>query len=407
MHIKAAKIMKWIFLLNICLSQVEFSVLPVISSILIAGRPISFYLHYFVWAVSLLLLVVKAIRKPISIWEFLLLTGCVYTYTITVFYQRPLGKVLTESGQFLVPLLIFEYISAYKISYKEMLYTLFVTSAVCGVISLLVATGTIETDIWAAEGDYIRSAGVVDGTCGVACFVASIVVLSNKRENYSLALAIIGLVGSILTIVFGFSRLRIIICVVLLAIFFFMNQQDSKQKKTVGRKYLFFTLIMIGSAIYLAIDPEPINRIGQMLTKRFETLGQDGSSQVRINEVAVHLDILWKSFGMGHGWGFRHLYAVGDSVLFPHIVYSGILMHMGLIFGTAYILYLGKILRDATREYLAIQCIENQINLLELILVILVGFGGGGITQSGAWLIMALVYAKRNEKRPLREISKN
>lgn len=398
MHIKTAKIMKWIFLLNICLSQIDLSVLPVASSISIAGRPISVYLHYFVWAVSLMLLAVKAIRKPISIWEFLLLTGCVYTYAITAFYQRPLDKVLMESGQFLIPLLIFEYISQYKISYKEVLYTLFVTSAVCGLTSLLVATGAIETDIWSAEGNYIRSAGVVDGTCGVAGLIASMVVLSNKRENYSFALAMIGLVGSVLTIVFGFSRLRIIICVVLLAFFFFMNQQDSKQKKTVARKYLTFALLTIGIAIYLAIDPEPINRIGQMLSKRFETLGQDGSSQIRMNEVSVHLDILRKSFGMGYGWGFRHLYSVGDSTLFPHIVYSGILMHMGLIFGTAYIIYMGKILRDATREYRAIPCVENQINLLELILLILVGFGGGGITQSGARFIMVLVYAKRNVK---------
>ena len=406
MHIKTDKIMKWIFLLNICFSQVNSFIFPVFSSILVAGRPISIYLYYFVWAVCVLLLITKAIKKPISIWEFLLLTGCIYTFTITAFYKRPLGNVLIDSGSFLVPLLIYESISRYKISYKEILYTLFVTSAICGVISLFVATGIIETNIWAADGDYVRSAGLVDGTCGVAGLVCSMVVLSNKRENYSFTLAIMGLIGAVLTIVFGFSRLRIIICVLLLAIFFLMNQQDSKQRKIVGRKYLFFSVVTIVIAIYLVVNPEPINRIGQMLSKRFQTLGEDGSSQVRMNEVAVHFDILWKSFGLGNGWGFLYLYSVMGESLFTHIVYSGMLMHMGLIFGTAYIIYMGKLLRDAVREYRVIQCVENQINLLEIIMIILIGFGGGGIIQSGALFVTALVYAKRNEKySPMSKIS--
>ena len=321
-----------------------------------------------------------------------------FSYIESFMFGRPLNQILLESGSFFVPLLIYEYISYYDIKIKNILYTLFVTCAICGILSVLVATRVIETNTWAAEGDFVRSAGFVDGTCGVAGFFASISILGNKKSEYSRVLSFIGLVGSILTLVLGFSRLRIIILLLGLVVYVFMRQKDGQGNNTTSRKYIVLGALFIVLLLYIASHKDIFEIIERMFLTRFGNLGEDSSSTFRTDEMKMHFHLLKESWGLGYGWGFRNQYFIGQTEIFVHMVYSGVLMHLGIIFGTLYNLYFLKIFRDSFCAWRKKKSIERQIGFLEILVLLFVGFGGGGITQGGALFIMAIHFANNNLK---------
>ena len=384
-----------VLLVDLMFEQVTVSIIPIFSRFSILGRPFSLYLHYFIWFISLILFAKKCVSEKITIWEIIFLFAIIFTYTLSFFEARDTSLIIEESGQFFFPLFLYYYIFYSRISYKSILYGLIITVVFCGILSLLIGTRVIETNIWAAKDDYVRSAGFVDGTCGLVGFMTSLILLSNKNCEYSTVLSIAGLIGSSLVILFGFSRLRVMILIVCITLFIVMRQSTNGGKKQSSRKYFVFFISTVIILLLIQRGQNVFDTFERMFLNRFNRIGSDSGTSFRIDEMKTHLDLFAQTYGAGIGWGLRSTLLIGTNTVRAHIVYSAILMHFGIFFGGAYILFLIKLLIDAIKQYMKSMSTENQIEIIICIILILSGFGGGGITQEGALYIMSMIFARK------------
>lgn len=385
-------------LLYIVLIYSQMSSLPLKYNVSVFGRPLYLYFYYLIAVISIFIYLGKLINKKTTAWENFFFIGVLYSYLISlVIYQRPLASIVADSITFIFPFALYEYIERYKITFKSTIYCLSLSCLVCGILSFLVANQIISTQIWTSTTAYVRSANFIDGTCGVIGLLTCICILSNKREEYSNLLIIPGLLGAISTIIFGFSRLRIIVVAFCLCVYVFLQQRDSQGKKSNFKKVVFLLIICACAIYFVYKNQEMVNNILGMTTERFKTIGTDENSLQRIIEAKEHFNILIKTMFMGYGWGFTSEYIVGGNRVYHHLIYSGIYMYVGLIFGTGFNVYHVKMFKDSIRQYKLNQGVNSQIVLLTCVAVLLLGFGGAGITQSGGMFFITLFYSYERE----------
>ena len=372
----------------------QFTNLP-IANPLIAGRNISVYLGYLVVVASFFLFLDKIVQNNgrFKIDECFFVLGILFTLLMSILSGSSFDGIWNEMFAFLVPILLVYPIKYSQIKQSTLLNVLFVASLTGGILSLLIAIKVIDVDKWTAVGDLVRTAGFIDGTLGVIGFCCAIVYLINAENKFSLIAALIGLVGAGMIVAFGLSRLRIAILIGV----FFVVLLTKKPNKDIRRKINLVLIIVLIISFIIYMFPDVVNTVLRMIDTRFSAIGTDDNTSYRVREMKIHLQKLVQSFGLGTGWGVR------DSMeeVFVHNVYTGLLMHCGLIFGSYYIYYL---LKQGIRSYKGIhvenkdQYCANMLSFVAMMVVIFSGFGGAGITQPGAWFALAIVYSKGENK---------
>ncbi len=373
---------------------VHFSSIPVINPI-VGEKNISVYLGYCIVIIAFVLLLKKILKNygKIKVAEFMLITGLIFTVQLGAISGGSFATIWNEVYPFLVPLILYYPIKYTKINQKTLLYFLEITCVIGGIVSLLIANRIIEVDKWAAIDDYVRVAGFVDGTLGTVGFCCSLIMLINPEKKYSRLLGFLGLIGSSMIVLFGLSRLRFVIVLCVCLVIMIIRKPN---RSNFAGKITAVMLVsgLIGLVFYLF--PNLIHTLTRMMGGRFDNLGTDGNTLVRIEEMRTHMEQLLYSWGMGTGWGVRYkMYKV-----FVHNVYTGLLMHCGIIFGSYYIYYIFGLLIKKYKDMKVEKKFfsENMIGFVVMLIIILTGFGGAGITQTGAWYGMALVYALEDKE---------
>lgn len=379
-------------ILIIFLFFVQFTNVPAVN-FLISEKNISVYLGYIIVGISFILLLKKLFdfRGKITIAEFMLITGLFFTVELGAISGGSATTIWNEMYPFLVPLIIYYPIKHTKIKQNTILNFLFITCITGGIVAFLIANRVIEVDKWAAVDDYVRVAGFIDGTLGTVGFCCALTTLLNPEGKGKL-LAILGLIGSLMIVLFGLSRLRLVIIIcTFIVIMIIRKPKRSNFMEKIG------IVLLLGAIFVLAyyVFPDAVDKISRMLNTRFSNLGVDESSTYRVDEMNIHMEQLLATWGMGTGWGMRFKFGI-----FVHNVYTGLLMHCGIIYGSYYIYYLLRLLikfYKNTKEQNNL-FYENLLVFTAMFVVILTGFGGAGITQTGAWYAMALVHSMEEKE---------
>lgn len=386
----------------------QFSELDVVNPVIGYG-PISFYLRFLLFGVCFLLMFAKiATSRRVSPRDLIILVGIAFSWLYSLALGASVARIIGESFNFILPLIVAAVVTYCNVSVRKLLQVLFITCFVGGILSLLIATKVIAVDIWSHEFGLVRTAVVIDGTLGLVGIVAAICCIGNRELAPSRLLWAMGLVGSMAIILFGLSRLRFITLFLFLIIYVIENMVS---KKNFVKSFRVVAVLVGAIALFTMLKPDILSYLYDTMSERFLALGNDGSSQVRSEEWRLHLQLLWDSYGFGQGWGIGKNFSLheGGSALYVHNVYSGLLMHLGLVFGGLYIGYLLSLFFNAARQYIR-QSERRSLNGLvvyELFALILLGFGAAGITQAGAMFVMCIVYASQNEEILVYEESRN
>ena len=357
----------------------------------VAGKNISVYIGYVVVLLSIVLLFCKTL-KSIKFDEVMLIMGTFFTVLISIVARNGINNIWNEIYPFIVPLLLYYPIKYSGIKQNTLLNCLLISSFAGAAVSFLISMKIISVETWAAKNDFVRSAGFVDGTLGVVAFCCSLILLTRPKSKIQGVLAFLGLIASSMIIMFGFSRLRVAIAFVMLFIIVFTKV--SSKGGIFGRLNLIF-IVFVLAVIVLFAFPNIIDTVWRMINMRFSNLGTDGNTSYRVRETLVHIENIVSTMGFGTGWGIRHQM----ENVFVHNMYSGVVMHCGIVFGFYYIYFL---IKTAFNAYKGIKkkddsVMENTFALIIMLVILCAGFGGAGVTQAGAWFGMAIVYS-REEK---------
>lgn len=402
-------------LLFLALFTLQFSGVPVLNPTVL-GRPLSIYLLYFLCMIGFVILAARILLTHQGVWkdiwhgnadakslmqseefvqDVLIFIGVTFSWVVSLLAVRSISRILTESVWFVFPLLLMSVVRYCQLSRQQVIRVLLFTAIIGGIVSLLIATRVLSSTVWAPKDGLVRSAGAVDGTLGLAGAIAAISWLRGPRRSIDVILAMLGLVGSLSILLFGLSRLRIVIF--LLILFIYLALLFFKDKSSRRHVILILASLSILLLLLLFAFPDVMEKLMSSILGRLAKLGADNNTTIRLEEMRIHWRLLWDTYGIGQFWGIRQNFLVQGQELFVHNALTGILMHGGLVWGGLYIYFLLHLFYQALCKSVRFEFRgdDNLMLTLLLLALLLVSLGGGGITQTGALYIMCIVYTKK------------
>lgn len=380
-------------LLEIYLIISQYTFLDSISYIQILGRPLLQWVKYLLLIISIIVMFYQAttnkdresrlynINTFVFIFVFIFLT-----YGNSLIRGNKIINILSESFPYIFSLTILFYLDKIKISFKEMIYLIFFMCILSGIVSIMVSIDKSTVN------GLLRAATYVDGSLGVIGLCTSFYFLVNK-SNFSKVLTILGFLGSLIVLILGESRGRILIAMISIIIIVFLSLDN-------GFKifYKLLLVVLLVGVIYIALANSFQNEISNLLKtieSRFYRLGDDNSSAYRTYEMQIQFKLFLESFVLGKGWGIRDNYPLLNGTMYNHSMYTTILLHTGL-FGIGYLIYFIKLFV----KYI-IKFVNEKEKLYSLIIALLfavlsLGYGNAGIAKSGAMTGLILIYVTIN-----------
>lgn len=389
------QVLKWLGYVVLA-SQIFTLSIPLLDMTL-RGYTLKYLLFYLmIFAVGVLWVVKKVRHNTVRISDLFLLALLVGPFVVGMVLRWPVRTILLEGIHMMMPIVIYQWVDLVDI--KKENYTRFfawVTIA-AGIVSVLVALGFISTGIWTPEGNYVRSAGAVDSTIGVAAFCMAAVQLyiyppENKKRKLLLTAM---LLAAVATTVFSQSRTRIVLLAGLAAIVVLLSLFSEKSKRGTVRFLIFAAIITV---VVLRVFPDVVEQILSQVSARFQqTSSEELNVSYRQQEFATQMRMFAESPIVGKGWGSRSAFAD----MYFHNIYSTLLMQGGLVFGGGYIIWIVSFLFRAVRNwYKKADTGSSVICTLLMVALIILGFTNGGMMQSSGYLAMAYLYIDEKQRR--------
>lgn len=383
------RVFKW-FGFIIITKQVFTFELPFFSKPLF-GRDVNTYLFYlfiFLSLIVLLSLMLGLERKNKNNWFIIIYLF--YSLIISAFNFYDLNYFLSDFSLFVMPIAIYSWYKYCNVSVKECINWFSIVGILMAFFSILVSTRLIDVGIWAADGDYVRAAGAISSSAAIGCLIGILSYLLFNREKRSLLDYIfnaVGLVGSIITIIFSFSRTRWIIsffAVLIIVLFFLFISQ--KRKNNYG--FIVLTIIICVSS-YLLLRSNILDKAVEQMMIRFERVQYgDHSIVYRQEEMVAQVNCFIDSYFLGMGWG-----SVSGSEMYVHNIFTALIMQSGLFsifyFAWYFSFFIIAFKYLNVRNNVFVLCASM---LLQIILIIL-GITNGGIMVSGGYFSFILIIA--------------
>lgn len=372
----------------VIISQI-FSINVPILSFNIAGYTIKYILFYIFIILSIVKWFAQIItHMKIKKVDLFFVCFIFFPYFIGMIMGWNIQDIIEESILFIMPFAVYTWSESENLDKDKFIKIFFFTVILGAVVSVMVALRIIETDIWAANDQFVRAAGAVDSTLFLGGAIMSFIMLfvcSEKQNETSKLFATITFVSGIIGLLFSQSRSRIALFLMLIGCFLVFNL-FYKKSKWGNVKILSFVCVSI-LVIWLWF-PEIFAQIINQVQARFETLN-DENIVFRQTESAVQIDAFLKSPLFGLGWGSRAQF----QNMYVHNIYSTLLMQGGIIFFGCFIIwffnFIKTILYDINK--IGINC-ENIICLTFWGILFILGFSNAGFVLTGGYFMLLYIF---------------
>lgn len=372
----------------IIIKQMFTFYIPFFSAPLL-GRDVNTFLFYLYIILSILLYIYESVHnRKVRVRDFALLIYIFITLCFSLINWEGSHFFLADATMCLMPIAIYIWANYCKISLRFYIYAMCIATIIGGVLSVLIAMKIFDVGIWAAESDFVRAAGAINSTLGVCGFSATIALLfltEAKFSFYEKVLIYLGLIGSLLIVVFSFSRTRWVICIGVLVVILIISIIKGKKTRFGGfRMVLLLACIVFVVMIY---SPGIVNKMFTQMSYRFNlvSLG-DHSVSYRFDEADFQIGQFKKNFGLGLGWG-----SVTYNETYMHNLYTALLMQSGFAAIGYMIWYLSFFVNAVKhRKEIGFNVFLIISILFQLVLYVL-NVTNGGIIVSGGYFMLTLV----------------
>ena len=395
--------MKKLYLIFGCIviaSQLITMEIPILSSIL-WGFSIKYLLYYFFVGITVAVWICGLIaKKSAPVYEWLFIPFMLLPTVIGLLNGIGFMAVFADFSLYCMPIVVYMWAKAVKPDVRSCMIFFLAMNIFAAILSVFVSAGLLTSNIWAAEGQLIRTAGAIDSTLSMGGVTLCLVLLftrEGEQRKINKVFLYISLAASLLASLLAQSRTRIVlilICALLVCIF---NIYDKKFTKTVK---LAVGVIAIAIIAYFAFS-EYIDRIFEQIFERFEGAGiggnADGNVTARQKEQSAQLKAFLESPVLGHGYGIRENY----SGMYVHNIYTSLLMQTGAVGFLIYIFWLFSMMIPSVKRVLkrSHSTYDVVVMFFATVLVVL-GFTNASVFQSGGYfmlLIMFVIERKKNE----------
>lgn len=268
-----------------------------------------------------------------------------------------------EIGLVLSVFLYIGLLSVRDIPLKRIYISFFIASFLSAIFSFIYGTET---------GEVTRTAVYVDGSISVITLI--IVLFGNFDSDCGIIFDILratAFFSSLIVLLFGMSRARIAIALILLAIWFIkVCLKDIANGRLDLRKVFFLLAIAI---LLLILKSQPtFQKLFESISERFD----DGFSSLgRTEEIQIGWSIFKDNIVSGMGWGtFRFKdYRGNISSYYNHCMYIAVLARGGLLFGIPFGLSLLSILKKTFVHR------DNYMLLMLTAVFLALGYGNAGV----------------------------
>lgn len=388
----------WVFFSYFLMIVMCFTfTIPIIDTVYIFGYTLRYFVYYIL-AFSLPFVigfVYAAEGKKFNSRFFYAFFFIVFSCIISIQNDTPFTQKASEALLFMLPIALCAIAENSSSRRKTCIDFLIITNVVASILSFFVANGTINVNIWAAEGELVRTAGAINSTLGIGGFVATTILLFSdaglKKTSFSRKCFVItGFISSALVVLFSLSRTRIALLVAVCICIFLYNLVSTK---TLQGNYRMLVFIVLFSILILKLFPDVTSMLIEAIGGRY-SLGNDGNIRFRNLESSTQFELFKESPIFGKGWGMRENISVFNGKMFVHNIYTSLLMQTGIVGTLLYLCwqlsYFKTLIKVIKIEELKIDAL---IGLMFLVVLFVLGFTNSGLTQSGAFFMMFYVAA--------------
>ena len=297
---------------------------------------------------------------------------------------------LTDASLFLMPIAVYVWVQKTNIKPATYVKILAVASVGAAIVSILVSIGVMDVGIWAADGDLVRVAGVVNSTFGVCgMIVASVLIFnSNKTEHgVNLLLLYVTLICGFIIVFLSFSRTRWVLCAgIFFLIFLSSFGKKAKQNNFGALRIICFVIIALFVMAFFA--PEFFGKLFEQMLERFDNISSgDDSILYRGEEAGRQFDLFLTNPVFGVGWG-----KLTSNDIYVHAVYPGLLAQSGL-FALCYLAwYFSPLLFVLQYRKIRGNSAYVQTSLLLQFSLFILNFTNAGFVVSGGYFMLAGVF---------------
>lgn len=352
------------------------------------GRDINTYLLYMLIVSSLTLWTIKTIlNNKVSLRDLCLLIYMTISIIVTLIFSWSMNDILSDAILFMMPVVVYAWYNICKPNLNTYLNVILIASILSGILSVLIALGIINVDIWAAEGNLVRVAGAISSTFGVGSFIITMCLLfltDNTWSTKKRCLLYVSLVGSIVTVLFSFSRTRWVICAVVALLVFWLSLKNANKTRFGFVRILLFISLFV--AITVVYNPDIVDKIFAQMMIRFDNLqANDHSVTYRFEESSAQFEIFKSNFILGSGWGI-----LSYNDMYIHNLYVSLPAQSG-IFSLCYFVWLFSYITNVVSTKYKFTAYITTSLLIQIVLIIL-NATNGGIVVSGGYFLLIYVF---------------
>jgi len=382
----------------VILTQLVHIELPVFS-IVVGGYTIKYLLYYSFVAVSMAAWVFTLIRKKSArTYEWLLLLVMAYAFVTGLVGGYGFMTVAVDFSLYAMPVALYAWARVAMPSFKGAVEIFLLMNVASAVISVLVATRVISTDIYAAEGDLVRTAGAIDSTLAMGGFALCLVLLftrNNGAVRINRVLVFVALASSILASMLAQSRTRIFLLLIAVVAIVIFNAYDRHGTKTLQ---LVFGIALALGLVYLVFS-EQINVLISQIFDRFAETDLGGEEDINVSarweEMTLQLSAFLKNVVSGLGFGSRTLY----DDMYVHNVFTALLMQTGAV---GFVAYSAFVLAPGWRSLVKIKRREHDkadvISLFLTLLVFVLSLTNAAALLAGGYFMLLITRIIDNDK---------
>lgn len=375
------------WMIFISINLIQLTSLPLYNAIRIFDRPIFTYFLYISYVFSIFsafILLFRKQRNSFLIINFFLIT----LYLFYLIYSLLLGasfiNIIIESSIYVMMISVYLFADYFSNKHNLLLYFYYITVIILSIISIYSSFGYLSG---IGTGDILRSSVDADGNNGVFGLTLGFYGYFYTKNKGVKTLALFAVLSSIIILITGMSRTRIIIGIISLLIMICFTLIRSKGFKNV-RKLIFFTLFL-SSIGY--IFREQVSSFTSLIMNRFMNLNNDFNITYRLDEIIRQID-LWKTSPIiGHGWtgltsdylGFR---------IYDHNSYSSLLVLLGSFGAITYFTWFLIIIILMFRKKKNGNDFLTFFGLLIIFQIVLLGYANMGFAKSSSIIGILFVY---------------
>ena len=360
------------FLIYLLLAA-QIASLGILNRFVFLGRPITAYIRYMVFFVSLINLGLYVFedrsKKAIGAW---FLCSFIIVGIIGFANTGDLMNVLIEASHYVTIIALFFYIERHEYSTNTILLSIYILIPILMITSLLSSFGFLN-GMRDASGGLLRNSADVDGTIGV---VATLTVFHeiNRKEKVRLW-DYCELIMGALVVFFSLSRGRIailLICILIYLLITIRSRKVSIIKKMIPIIILLLILLVVFSNVIGGL-------IDQIISRFMSTDIEETNVTYRQYEISYHLSIYKSNVLFGYGWGMLTKFPIRD-----HCSYSAVLAYMGTIGGVPYLCWFFWMLFTSLYNSFKENCVNNyHLTFIILLAVMTLAIANMAFNKTG------------------------